>query len=1020
MNRYEHFKSQETIEINREPEHAYFFSYDNTESALTYQKKYTSKVKLLNGKWKFNYSEYPDGIPSSFHEETFDDSDWDYITVPSHWQMEGYGHPHYTNVQYPFPVAPPDIPSINPTGAYRKMITLSKDELSERTTLRFEGVESAFHVWVNGEFVGYGTGSRTASEFNISKYLVEGQNTLAVKVYKFSAQTYLEDQDMWWLSGIFRDVLLIRKPVLSIEDIKIQTDFDNKYIDSELSIDIRLTNQPESYTIRYTLLDQQNNVIASDSDKAVKAFKKILQIKEPRKWSAEDPYLYNLLIELIDDQGNIIDLIPNRVGFRKIELKDGLILINGQHIIFKGVNRHEFHPEHGRAVSVETMIEDLNMMKAHNINAIRTSHYPSHPVFYDLCDQYGFYVIDETDIETHGFVFIDDWSQLSKDAYWEAAYVDRIRRMVERDKNHASVVIWSLGNESGFGSNHQAMADWVRENDPTRLLHYEGETRDILERTNNEPQELNRTADMFSTMYTDVDTMEKLGKRTDLAQPHILCEYAHAMGNGPGAFKEYVELFYKYPRLQGGFVWEWIDHGIKIDRPDGKEAYAYGGDFGEKPHDSNFVIDGLVMPDRTPSPALLDYKKAIEPIHVRAIDLENGQFEIENRYDFIDLSAVYGVWEIQTQGETISKGELDISTISASSSRTVDIPFSLEEIDKDSHLTIRFLQKYPTEWAEAGHEIAWEQFEVGNREPKKVMLSPKESVTLADEESKISVSGDQFAWILDKLTGRISQYKVSGEVIIQNGPKHNYWRALTDNDRLGLEEFGTSPVADTWKEAGVDLIQERINEVKIVSKEQQLPVIIEVQSNLAPAVYNWGFNVLTTYRVSNDGSFEVSVKATKYGEGSETLPKVGMQMKLSDQFNQVKWLGNGPGESYSDVQLAAKNGVYEKSVDDLFTPYIMPQENGNRSEIRWVEIKNNRGNGIKVTGERFNFSLRAYSTEQLGEKRNNVELEKESLLELNIDHQLNGIGSASCGPGVLRRYQLFNQSYQYNYRISPI
>ncbi|WP_208560005.1 glycoside hydrolase family 2 TIM barrel-domain containing protein [Marinilactibacillus kalidii] len=1020
MNKYEHYHEQETIEVNRKAEHAYFFSYDTVDAALTYNKEFSQRVTSLNGKWRFKFADYPEGIESNFYEDDFDDARWDKISVPSNWQMEGYEYPHYTNVQYPFPVDPPKIPSKNPTGAYRKMFALSKQEALASTSLRFEGVDSAFHLWVNGHFVGYGTGSRTASEFDVSQYIKEGENQLAVKVYKYSAQSYLEDQDMWWLSGIFRDVLLVSKPTVAIEDITIQTALDQHYKDATLHCKVDLNAFEEGYTIKHILMNQQNEVILSGEHPASQAYKLRLDIESPRKWSAEDPYLYHLLLELKDPSGGTVEIIPNRVGFRTIELKDGLMLINGEHIIFKGVNRHEFHPELGRAVPIETMIEDLNLMKVHNINAIRTSHYPSDPVFYDLCDEYGFYVIDETDIETHGFVFVDDWSQLSKDPAWEAAYVDRIRRMIERDKNHASIVIWSLGNESGFGGNHQAMANWAREKDPTRLLHYEGETRDILERTNNQPQEINQTADMFSTMYTDVETMEQLGKRTELTQPHILCEYAHAMGNGPGAFKEYVDLFYQYPRLQGGFVWEWIDHGIKIDRPDGKEAYAYGGDFGETPHDGNFVIDGLVMPNRQPSPALIEYKKAIEPIQVKASDLNDGQIKILNRYDFIDLSHVYGIWEIKTDGKVIESGGINLNDIKASSSKTIQLPINGKTVIEDSHLTIRFIQKQPTRWAEAGHEIAWAQFEIGEVKRQTIKGAVPSILSIKDEIEGIQIDGRRFTVNLNKFTGRISKYTVCGETVILDGPKHHYWRALTDNDRLGIEEFGTFPVADTWKEAGVDLMQEHVESVKILSESSQLPVEIEVISTLAPAVYNWGFNIKTIYRIDGDGNIDVQVNADKYGEGSKTLPKVGMRMAINSDFEKVTWKGNGPGESYPDVQLAAKVDIYHKTVDDLFTPYIMPQENGNRSQTRWIEIKNGRGNGIRIEGKPFNFSLRRFSTEQLERKQHHVELEKEGQLELNIDHQLNGIGSASCGPGVLEQYQLKNTSYQYHYQISPL
>lgn len=998
--------------MNRQAEHAYFFSYKDKESALSYDRSRSIGFNLLNGAWKFHYGRHPNDVDDDFFKKEFNDETWKSLHVPSHWEMKGYGYPHYTNVQYPFPVDPPHIPSVNPTGVYRKEFYLT--DLNARSVIRFEGVDSAFDLWLNDEYIGYSTGSRTAAEFDISDHLVEGQNTLAVKVYKWSAQSYLEDQDMWWLSGIFRDVYILSKEAPGIRDHFVKTILDADYEDAELKLSVDVTKETIGKELTIELLDKEHKKVFEETvpvGKETIAFSKT--IEAPQKWSAEDPMLYHLLLKVKDNE-NVLEVVPQRVGFRQVELKDGLIKVNGKRILFKGVNRHEFHPEHGRAVPIDVMEQDLKLMKLHNINAVRTSHYPSDPRFYDLCDEYGFYVIDETDLETHGFDLINDLDQLRDNKDWQKNYIDRISRMVERDKNHPAVIIWSLGNESGFGQNHLAMAEWARSRDETRLLHYEGETIRILDESNYEPKKLNQSADFFSTMYTDVGRLEKLGKQTYLEQPHVLCEFAHAMGNGPGGFKEYTDLFNKYPRLQGGFVWEWIDHGIKAINEDNEEFYAYGGDFGEHPHDGNFVIDGLIFPDRTPSPALLDYKRAIQPVKA---ELEGNQLTVTNRYDFIDLSSLKASWVLKQNGKILEQGDLDVSHIKAQESETFDLPLDLSDLTAESQLLVECQTTNNERWSDAGHLVAWDQFTIGSDVTYPETLRTNEPIERFEDGDTLILENGQFELVFDTFEGRIKTYMVNGDLLIEDGPKNNFWRAMTDNDSIGHDDFNTSPNKDAWKKFGVDHFQERIEKVSVDTDENN--VVIEVKSTLAPPVLSWGFRSTVTYTIKPNGVIAIAIKGDKFGNGPLTLPKIGLRMKVSKWLENVSWYGNGPGESYPDIQFATRKDVWSLKRDELETPYIMPQENGNRSAVDWVSFTHSDGTGFLIKGKDLNFSLREYSTETLDDAKHIYELEKEDALELNVDYKLNGIGSSSCGPGVLDKYKLTNESYQYHLSLEP-
>lgn len=1018
VNIYKHYLNQKILHQNRLEERTYHFSYDSLDKAKEYNRQYSRGFQLLNGEWKFYYSRFPDDITDEYFSEEYDDEAWDTITVPSNWQMEGYDLPHYTNVQYPFPVDPPNIPSENPTGVYRR--TFYYDGSDDRVYLRFEGVDGAFELWINGSYVGYSTGSRTAAEFDLSSVVKKGQNTVVVKVTKWSAQTYLEDQDMWWLSGIFRDVYIRTAPSERIIDYFVKTDFDETYTDAELSINIEVSEEAVGSKLTILLEDQTGTVFEEHID--VTSTEVVLKktVQEPLQWTAETPYLYDLYFSLSNEQDRLT-VIPQKVGFRDVRLEDGLIKVNGKPILFKGVNRHEFHPDLGRYVPLDVMEQDIKLMKAHNINAVRTSHYPSDPRFYDLCDAYGLYVIDETDIETHGFVFVNDWDRLSDSSEWTEAYVDRIKRMVERDKNHPSVIIWSLGNESGFGKNHLAMADWARSRDVTRLLHYEGETRYILERSNFEPEELNKSADMFSTMYTDVDTLEKLGQQTELKQPHVLCEFAHAMGNGPGGFKEYMELFYKYPRLQGGFVWEWIDHGIRALNEDGEEFFAYGGDFGDSPHDGNFVIDGMIFPDREPSPALTEYKKVIEPIRVEAADLSEGKITVTNLYDFIPLDHVYGLWEVVAGEKVLQNGFFRTDDIEAQTSKEFQLDIDPVHSEEAIYLTVQFVEKYPTKWADIGHEVAWGQFELSEGNSLAGLTAGSieaEPLTITDNKTNITIMNSRFKVVFNRFEGRMVSYEYNDQELITEGPKQNYWRALTDNDRISHDEFKSSNSEKHWKQYFLDQMQERIESLEVKKKSNE-QIQIQVKSTIAPPVVEWGFRSEVTYTISNSGQIDISVHSKAYGSGPETLPKIGLQFNISKELLQTKWSGNGPGESYPDISQAVRKGIWTLNTEDMFTPYIMPQDSGNRSEVDWAAFYSTRGDGLVITGEAFNFSVSPFTTRKLDQARHRYELSTEGHFELNIDYKVNGIGSSSCGPGVLEKYQLKNGDYTYAVSILP-
>ena len=1012
---------------NRVSARASFVPYPSEELALSGDRGSSPWLKLLNGNWKFHYAESPALAPDDFFIEYFpedfcmgysDESHWDHakwkdIQVPCSWQVLGYSRPRYTNVQYPFPVDPPRVPTENPTGSYRRKFFISDDWDDRQVFLRFEGVDSAFYVWVNGNQVGYSQGSRLPAEFDITSHIRHGVNTIAVRVFQWSDGSYLEDQDMWWLSGIFRDVYIIAAPPVHVADFGVRTELDAEYRDAILKVRAVVKNYGsqavDHYRAEVRLLDAELQPVLGHSlgaDVDIQGDSEVVldleaPVPGPGKWSAEHPYLYSLLIVLKDSNGEVIEVDTCKVGFRSVELKNGNMLVNGVPILIKGVNRHDHDPDLGKATSLDSMRQDILLMKRHNINAVRTSHYPNDPRFYDLCDFYGIYVLDETDLECHGFATIGDWNRTSDDPEWEDAYVDRMVRMVERDKNHPCVIIWSLGNESGFGRNHEAMAKWVREADPTRLLHYEGDREQ-------------KVADIVGPMYTSVDGIIKLGEEIDAEKPVILCEYAHAMGNGPGGLKEYWDAFYQYRRLQGGFVWDWIDQGLRQTTEAGEEWFAYGGDFDDDPNDKNFLINGLIFPDRTPSPGLIEYRKVLEPVKVEPIELTAGRVKFTNCYDFLSLSHLHISWNLMADGDLLESGTIPTPDVAAGKSEIVTIPFSTPPVllpGADYWLNISFALASDAAWAPHGHEVAWAQFNLPLEvsPPPVVRTDSMLTVSCEESDSTLQVVGPNFEITFDKLYGVITSWDHEGVRILNRGPSLNFWRAPIDNDKR---------VEGAWRKAGLDKLTQRTDQVEW-SDSGVANARIRVKSRLAPPVLSLGVECVCTYTILGSGDLIIDVHGIPKGE-FPVLPRIGLQMTVPEDLDHVSWYGRGPGECYVDSKQANRVGVYSCLVDDLYVPYVYPQENGNRTDVRWVSLANLRGMGLLAIGiPMLNFSAHRFTTQDFEKAQHTCDLVPRDEITLNLDYRHHGLGSASCGPGVLPQYELNPHEFRFQVRLRP-
>lgn len=927
----------------------------------------------LDGTWRFRLRPVAEPGTDGFEQPGYDDAGWDTLPVPSHWQLHGHGAPAYTNVRFPFPVDPPYVPDENPTGDHRRVFDLPAGWPAGPAVVRFDGVDSCYRVWLNGVELGHAKGSRLPAEFDVTAALRPGRNVLAVRVHQWSAGSYLEDQDMWWLSGIFRSVRLLARPDEGVADVFVHAGYDHRTGRGELRVDV---DGPARLTVA------ELGLTGADP-----AGPHVCDGVEP--WSAEHPRLYDA------ELATATETVRLRIGFRTVALDGGRWTVNGVPLKLRGVNRHEWDPDTGRAVSVDVMRRDLLLMKQHNINAVRTSHYPPAPAFLDLCDELGMWVIDECDLETHGFALVGWRGNPSDDPAWEPALLDRARRMVERDKNHPAVVAWSLGNEAGTGRNLAAMARWIRDRDPDRMIHYEGDRTSAY-------------TDCYSRMYAPVDEVAAIGAGAEpplgdpeadahrRALPFVLCEYAHAMGNGPGGLSEYQELFETYPRCQGGFVWEWIDQCVRTSGPQG-EFFAYGGDFGEPVHDANFIADGLVFPDRTPSPGLIELKKVFEPV---GITVSDGAVTVHNRYAVRDTGHLAFAW---TAGD--DSGVLDVPVVAAGESATVGLPVRAVG-EPDTWVTVRAVLAGDEPWAPAGHEVAWGQAPLGPvPEPRRAApVSPPALVPrVASPGRPVEVGAGRF----DPVTGCLVRL---GDLAV-DGPRLDLWRAPTDNDAPPRDV--RHAVAVAWRRAGLHRLRHRVVGSAFDGESYVL------RTRVAPAGTDVG--MLTTYRWTPDGDgLHLAVTVEPDGPWGGVLPRVGLRMAGPAAWTGVEWFGGGPGEAYPDSRRAARIGRFRMAIDDMQTPYVFPQENGNRTAVRRAEITGPGVPGLRVDGDPvFELTVRRWTSEDLDAARHPHDLRPRDRVYVNLDLAQHGLGTASCGPGVLPAYELRpDRTYAYALRLA--
>lgn len=993
--------------INRMPARAHFLTFPSKEKALLNNNRYTHAFKNLNGVWKFMFLNAPEYSPEGFFNSDFDVTKMDDITVPGNWQLQGYGKMHYSDLWYNFPINPPYVPTENPTGIYKRTFFVEESYRDKKIIIRFCGVDSAYHLWINGKEVGYSKVARNESEFDITDLIRVGEeNDVTVRVYQWSDGTYLEDQDMWWESGIFRDVELIGVPKDGINDYKVIADLDDEYKNGIFKVEAFLRTTKE-VNVTFELVDAGENtvftktVVAKDGKACIDEV-----IADVNHWTAETPYLYKLFMT-VEDDGRIIEVIPQNVGFRNIRLNGETFLVNGVAIKFKGVNRHDYSPQNGRVVSREEIEKDIILMKQFNINAIRTSHYPNSYYLYDLCDEYGMYLIAETDLECHGFELTGDYKWITDDPSWELAYVSRMTRMIERDKNHPAIIFWSLGNESAFGCNFRKMTDVAHEMDPTRLVHYEGDF-DV------------ESADVYSTMYTWIENPKKPYLMKDIIEkskkPHIHCEYCHAMGNGPGNLKDYQDLVYAHDKLQGGFVWEWFDHGIESFTESGEKYYRYGGDFGDDPSNKDFCIDGLIMPDRTPSPGLYEYKKVIEPITTTAVDIQKGIINLLSRYDFANLDRFNLVYKVMEDDVILQTGFMAVPSIEARANKDITLPYDLSAIKVKPgahyYVNISYQLREDTRYASSGHELATAQFELPLYK-EGIVIRPEGILNVEKEHTTLHVKGANFSLDFNLVNGNLMNIVRDGMQVLSKGPRLTLWRAPISNDMEIIDKLK--------KVYFLHLEHEVVMNIDYHMEGNILKVEVDTINSTTNSA--WHFKTKYVYTVCPSGDILIDVEGTPSGRvdlAPDMLPRIGVSMHLDKSMEHVRYFGMGPGENYADSKEAAQMGLYANTVDGLFTNYVIPQENGNHMGCKWVSMTNDRGMGLLASTEGdFNFSASWYEDKDLDDAKHTCDLVKRDYIVFNVDYKQNALGTNSCGQWQLDKYRAKFEDFKLSFRLTP-
>lgn len=946
----------------------------------------------LNGQWKFLYLEAPELSPEGFMNSNADG--WGDIDVPSVWQLRGYDAMHYTDVLYLFPIHPPYVPSQNPTGIYKKKVILTEEWLNNDTVLKFHGVDSAFDVWVNGTYVGYSKVSRLPSEFNISDYVFEGENDITVRVYKWSDGTYLEDQDMWWLSGIYRDVELINEPQNAILDCQVNGDLDPSYQNGILTIDL----QTKKTKCSGAWVLEKDGVQIAEGEFLTTDGKTHIQetIDNVKTWTAETPELYTLTVKI---EGHEVKV---RTGFRKIEIIDHNFRINNKVILLNGINHHDYNPKEGRCVTYEQMKSDVILMKQHNINAVRCSHYPANEYFYDLCDEYGLYVINEADLECHGFEWVENYEWITDDPEWKTSYVDRSVRMVKRDRNHPSIIMWSMGNESAFGCNFRSAAKAIRELDQTRLIHYEGDFEAEV-------------TDVYSTMYTRLKGLQDIAEyKVKGDKPHVMCEYGHAMGNGPGGLKAYQDMYRKYKRLQGGFIWEWYDHGIYTNE-DGHEYYKYGGNFGDFPTNGNFCIDGMLMPDRTPSPSLLEYKQVIAPVEVLKTEGKNNEILLKNWYDFLSLSHLYLKWWISGNEVNVQEGRIDDLYAAPGEEQKIVIPYEafVPQANTDYYLNISICMKEAASFAEKDHEISRTQFELSEHSVVYEKRPKGEAFTAEETQGILSIKNKNICVTFQTIWGKMLSVEIDGKAYITEGPQMTVYRPTIDNDMYKK---------DYWMNKC--FIQKSSEQLEAFSYEMSDDkAVVTMQKYFGCLNQSWGYVATYEYTIYPCGQVKVHLDAKSVQNGKlepEFLPRLGVILKAEKRLQNTMWLGRGFGENYVDTLSACPIGVYRSTVDGMGTNYVFPQENGHREEVKWFSI-GDKTNSLLCTMETpYGINISNYTDETIEEAKHPWQLEKAEDVMIHIDYRQSGVGSNSCGEEQLEVYKVKRQDFVMAFTLQAV
>lgn len=1003
-----YYENLSVLHENTMPARAYYIPASRRMDNLVEHREESDRMQLLNGTWKFQYFNSIYDIKDSFFEKNYDTENFDEIQVPSVWQMAGYDTHQYTNIRYPFPFDPPYVPQDIPCGAYVHTFEYSRDEKAPKSFLNFEGVDSCFYVWINGSYIGYSQVSHMTSEFDVTDVLQDGTNTVAVLVMKWCDGSYLEDQDKFRMSGIFRDVYILKRPKQAISDYHIKTRIEDML--AKVEIEMKFYSP---LNVKISIEDRNGAVVALGS--IAEEGTAVLEIASPELWNTENPYLYKLILETENE------VIVDHIALRKIEIKDQVIYLNGQKIKFRGVNRHDSDPVTGFTINPEQITTDLTLMKQHNFNAIRSSHYPNAPFFYEMCDKYGFMVIDEADIEAHGPFMIyrkEDtdynrfkrWNEkIADDPVWEEAIVDRVKLMVERDKNRFCIVMWSMGNESAYGCNFEKALEWTKNFDPDRITQYES----ARYRNYDETYDYNNL-DVYSRMYPALSEIQEYLDK-DGSKPFLLVEYCHSMGNGPGDFEDYFQMIQDNDKMCGGFVWEWCDHAIAHGTAEnGKTIYAYGGDHGEEIHDGNFCMDGLVYPDRTVHTGLLEYKNVYRPARVISYNKESGELVLHNYMDFDDLKDYVKIsYELTQDGLVISKGILPEFSVASHGEGKTNLKINVPENGK-CYLKLIYHLKKELPLLDEDHILGFDEIEVSKEDTKCKLAEKWIPKTVVDSElqvnendTQIHIKGREFAYTIDKRTALFTEMKFAGREYLNHPMELNIWRAPTDNDMY---------IKSEWKKAHYDKAYTRAYTTEVVQGKHG--VKITSHASVVAETVQKILDVTITWKIEAAGKIDADIAVTKDDE-FPVLPRFGVRMFLDKKLSAVRYFGMGPQESYCDKHQAASHGLYRADVGDLHEDYIRPQENGSHYDCEYVELNNSRYGIVASAEKAFSFNASYYTQEELEKKTHNYELIESDSVVFCVDYALNGIGSNSCGPVVLEQYRFDDVLFRFQFTLIP-